>query len=117
MAETLAYEFACDELTILYPEVMNCLSVPYPLVIYTKLTRYRDNRDITDGLYVDGEPFVFVYPHIRDRLRVVVHELAHYIMYETKVDKGMDKCEREKIARKVAGHSWIKSDRILYGCP
>ena len=117
LAEVLAYEHACDELTILYPQVMNCIAIPSPMVIYTKLVRYKDKKDkTTDGLFVDGEPLVFVYPNLRDRLRVVVHELSHYIMYETGVDKGMDICEKERIARKVAGNRWGPSERVLYGC-
>ena len=117
MAERLAYEHACDELTLVYPQVMNCLTIQSPFIVYTKLVRAKDRgATTTDGLYVQGEPFVFVHPNIRDRLRVVVHEMSHYIMYETGVDKGMNQCDKEAAARKVAGHRWGPAEKVPYGC-
>ena len=117
MEEELAYAHACEELTVTYPVVANCAGIQPPYIIYTKLVRWRDKIDThTDGMYISGEPFIFVYPNLRDRVRVTIHEMAHYIMYETGVDKGMDVCGRERAARRVAGHMWGAPEKAVYGC-
>ena len=112
LAEDLAWASACTRLTKTYPVVANCAEVPRPYVIYTRLVTKLGN----DGTYVEGEPFVFVNPLAPDRLRVVVHEYAHYILYESGAGKGMSACQQEKAVRKVAEHPWTLTERKKYGC-
>ena len=112
LAEDLAYASICAKLTTLYPVVQQCKHFRGPFVIYSNII----SPSGADGMYVHGEDYVFIRPHTRDRLRVVMHEMGHYVLYMSGISKDMTACDQEAVVRPLVGHKWGPEQRVLYGC-
>ena len=98
-------QFACDFLDI------DCTGLRQPMIIYTDLMGINGLY----GQYVYGEPWVFVDPDAP--AHTVVHEIAHYVLWEVANIEG---CTSEEAARRVH-HAWDGTEyndnwRRRYNC-
>lgn len=102
-----SYAYACEQVQNLYPEA-DCRTIEPPLLILTTLVEELGAW----GVYMRGEPFIFVTPDNPYLIATIIHEMTHYILFTTGAET--DRCRHEEVARFVAGQSrpWRKQ----YGC-
>jgi len=104
--EAESYDYACLMMSDLF-QYDACAHMDPPQVIWTQLPA----AVRAYGVYIPGEPYVFVDPLGNHVWTTVIHEMTHYIAYWNSID---DRCISEELARYVAGQpgEW----RTRYGC-
>lgn len=71
------------------------------------------------GLYIKGEPYIFVTPNAPNITKTTIHESVHYILDNLGLET--DRCKHEAVARKISSRltntevdaTWAKR----YRCP
>lgn len=109
LPEPTKFEYVCEQIANIYPST-SCEGLEEPTVIKTELIGFFGLA----GAYVGGETFIFVNPSYPEYERVILHEMAHYVMFN--VTTLRDRCLSEEVARFVDGdenEDW----RIQYRCP
>lgn len=111
-----AYDYVCEQVTNVNPE-WNCDGLPPPIVVMSSIVhdhRYNLFGNVR-GLYYPGERYIFVASGLKpeDAVRIVVHEMTHYVLHANAPE--MERCEQEELARFVAGQS-DEGWRELYNC-
>ena len=105
-----AYAYVCDEVVKINQQ-FTCEGFDKPVIIVTGLLNEMD----LVGAYYPGDPFVFINPESEEPLVVLLHEMAHYVLYHNGLSTER-KCLHELLARTIAGDDddeW----RAVYGCP
>lgn len=102
------WEFACAAVEDLG---YSCEELTPPTVVVSEVITLLPG---TRGLYVPGEPQIFIHPRLADPDKTIIHEMVHYIMYKN--DNDVDRCYSEEVARFVSGGRWDDEVRELYGC-
>lgn len=93
----------------------DCRGIEAPNVVVTRSIDLKsDDGYRIYGLYIQGEPNVYIHPDTKDFGATVLHELVHYINHEAKL--GYSRCEGEAKARDLAGHPWGNKEKERYGC-
>lgn len=91
---------------------LDCRGIPAPTIIYTGLMSALGLH----GAYMPGDRFIFIDPSAP--AHTVVHEMTHYILWETGVVE--DRCLSEEVARRVhhvyEGTTYDDSWRKRYQC-
>ena len=101
------FEYVCAALLS-----VDCREMSQPAIVYTRLMDSMQKH----GAYVSGEHVLFISPNAPPE--TVVHEMAHYVLYEAGLD--LDRCLSEETARRIH-HMWLKDEytedwRLSYGC-
>lgn len=109
LEETLPYDYVCEQVSIIYPEV-SCDDIPVPTVVYTSALELLG----MNGLYMAGEYIIFINTFAVDPDTTLLHELTHYVTVTTGVEGPEDKCKAEETARYIAGQTYEWRQR--YGC-
>ncbi len=107
------FDYVCEQVAIAMDDPDVCEGMAPPQVIITDVINMNPWQPL-NGVYVPGEPYVFVSPTGQNPQRTIEHEITHYVLW-TKY-KLTDKCEHERIARWVAGQPWEKRQKMQYGC-
>lgn len=106
------WEYVCEQVGELKNNPTVCEAVVPPQMIFTDVINIGWVR--LEGVYVKGEPYIFIARNAANPMRTIEHEMTHYLMYEAY--KLMDNCEHERIARFVAGQPWTEVEQSRYGC-
>ena len=114
--EPTEFELVCERAEAL-GEGYSCNGMEPPIVVVSHVVSDHSwNTLFTQirGLHYRGEPYVFVRPGLEpdEHLRVLLHEIAHYVLENNGLD---DRCLHEEYARMIAGQEpdeW----RARYGC-
>lgn len=105
--ETIGYEIDCSTIS------------PPTVVVSNIVTAWQGPG--TYGLYMHGEPFVFIAEGLSDTKtrEVVIHETVHYLLWET-YGGGVGRCEGEEAARLATdlayGRDYDPAWKRWYGC-
>jgi len=92
-------QFVCGRLETRYSEV-DCEDAPTPILILTEAPKMLGAA----GMYVSGEPHVLIDPTSPARASALLHEVAHFLIYE--LGLGLDRCESEAAAMYVTGEEF-----------
>jgi hypothetical protein len=99
---------------------IECGSLEPPTVVLTNLMLAPCIR-VYDGIYFRDEKFVFISPDVENDPKklweVTIHEIVHYILYETSTTEEVDRCEQERMVRLVSGEPWGVTEKTNYRCP
>jgi len=87
---------------------IDCSTLADPLPVYTTMLELLG----LNGLYMKGEPYIFINPLNPEFERSRRHETVHYIL--DRLGLEYDRCTHEDMARKHSGdkQGW----RTRYGC-
>lgn len=114
--EVKPWDYVCESIGNVYSIDNVCEGISPPLVIYSDVINIGLFGGNLNGLYIPGEPYVFVSPLGTNVVRTIEHEMVHYLTHEAGLIGERDMCEHERVARFVSGQSWEQKIRDRYGC-
>ncbi len=110
------FAYVCSKLYEMY--FVSCATIVEPTIIYSAIVADASPPwGIWHGVYYAGERYIFINPASdKDFTEIILHEMAHYVIYELALPPKDDKCEGERVAREISDGPWDDKDKRPYGC-
>ena len=108
-----SFDYVCEQVADLYENPDVCKDIDAPIVVRSRVLEL-DFWRVLNGMYIPGEPYVFVHP--RATMRTVEHEMVHYVLTNAGLVAATNLCEHERVARFIAGQAWDDRAKNIYGC-